>query len=76
MKFAEIPYEIQNGLFGIVGLLPKAFEKEKVNLLEFINIFDLIEYMKENIYKSKLISRKIGPMIHKWIKYFPGLISF
>jgi len=72
VKFAEIPFEIQNGLFGIIALLPKAFEKEKITLLNFIDIFGIIEYMRENVYKSKLLARKISILINKWIKFFPG----
>lgn len=73
MKFSEVPYEVQNGLFGIIAILPKAFEKEKVSILDFINIFGIIEYMKENIFKNKILSRKISIIVGKWIKYFPGI---
>ena len=74
MKFAEIPFEMQNGLFGIIGLLPKAFEKEKIGLLDYIDIFGLIEYMKENVHTNKVLARKISIIINKWIKFFPGSI--
>lgn len=57
-------------------MLPKAFEKEKINLLDFIDIFGVIEYMKQNVSKNKVLSRKISIIITKWIKYFPGKIIF
>ena len=72
VKFAEVPFEIQNGLFGIIGLLPKAFEKEKIVLLDYIDIFGLVEYMKESISKNKIVARKLPILISKWIKFFPG----
>lgn len=75
-NFINVDFEIQNGLFGIVALLPKTFDREKINLITFINIYQVILYLKTNIQENKYFSRKIPVLVHKWIKHFSGLFIF
>lgn len=74
----NIEKPIQDGIFAMLGVIPKVFMKLKVdkNPAELIDILKVLEFLKNNLSKDVLYARRFASITMKWLNVLNGKLIF
>ena len=70
----EINEQFQDGIFAMIGLIPKIFEKEKIPADNFIDIKLILKYLGQKAANNTILAKRIPILCSRWIKLLDCII--
>ena len=70
----DMPGIYQDTIFALVGLLPKLYEKLKIPADRFMDILQLIKYLKENFKDYPFFASRIPILLNRWLRILNRMI--
>jgi hypothetical protein len=67
----NLPNEVQDGVFAMLGLLPMVYEKRNIDQNAYYDFLKAIKYLQTKSDDMNL-AKRIPILISRWVKLYPS----